>query len=258
MFSPKFKTHRAMIVYEILKRLYFICIFAYIPFLMALGFVGYMNSGGLMELGYWLLLLILFLGSLPYALFFVAIGLCINGIWTLKTRKSEHKKAMIVYIVSFAVTLVMLVLMILSVTFQWIDGFFFIFGYVISIQEMIFLPLWQRNLKKDIDEYTENTDDSFTHKLSVIGNTVTVSVITVLILAVLLIPFDVIRYADGGTVKTIAIAYAVVEWNRGKNEDLTVTLDQEDLQYADEEQHTCFYFFPHNFKSYDELWDMKH
>jgi hypothetical protein len=60
---------------------------------------------------------------------------------------------------------------------------------------------------------------------------------------------------------TQALAYTVVDWNRGKDPALlSGSKDEmeENLRYAEEEQHTCVYFFPNNFKSYRELWEMKH
>lgn len=70
------------------------------------------------------------------------------------------------------------------------------------------------------------------------------------LLAVLLIPFHMGRYDDGGTTRLTSLTYTVVNWNRflDTSEDGTVPVHE----------NTCVYLFPHNFKSLSELWEIKH
>ena len=220
----------------------------------------YLKAGSsFLDLGYWFPLLLYIWVTFPFYGFFVAGGLAVNGLLTIRTRNHKNFKIKRIYLLAIVVAIVMGIWNILIFVID-LPSFFnvsYILSPVVAIAEIVFLLVLQKKLVKNLTEETPSNDTG-SRKNSVIKNTVTAVIIVASILAILFVPYETIRYADGGTVKTIAIAYAVVEWNRGKNEDLTVTLDQEDLQYADEEQHTCFYFFPHNFKSYDELWDMKH
>ena len=79
---------------------------------------------------------------------------------------------------------------------------------------------------------------------------ITVTVVTVTVACLLFVPFSTIHYGDGGTVMTQALTYTVMKWNR------TQTWDGESVNEPN--QRTRVYWFPHNFKSYDELWNMKH
>lgn len=79
---------------------------------------------------------------------------------------------------------------------------------------------------------------------------ITAAVVSVLVACLLFVPFSTIHYGDGGTVMTQALTYTVMKWNR------TQTWDGEPVNEPN--QRTRIYWFPHNFKSYDELWDMKH
>ena len=104
-------------------------------------------------------------------------------------------------------------------------------------------------------EATEQRDG----KLVLTKRIITASIVALTVLLLLFVPYSTIRYGDGGTVKTDALAYTVMEWRRGKDETETSPYYLENhAPYGDEEQHTCIYFFPHNFKSYDELWELKH
>lgn len=260
MFKPKFQNQRTESFYEILKRLYFICIFAYLPLLMIFTLIEDLKAGsGFLDLGYWLPLLLYIWVTFPFYGFFIASGLAVNGLLTIKTRNYKNSKIKLIYLLAIAVAIVMGIwnILIFVIDLPSFLNVSYILSPVVAIAEIIFLLVLQKKLAKNLTEETPS-DDTFSRKNSVIKNTITAVIITVSILAILFVPYETIRYADGGTVKTNALAYTVVEWNRGKNVDVMVSANQEDLQYADEEQHTCFYFFPHNFKSYDELWDMKH
>jgi hypothetical protein len=79
---------------------------------------------------------------------------------------------------------------------------------------------------------------------------ITATAVTVTVMALLFVPFSTIYYDDGGTEKTTAVAYTVMKWNR------TQTWDGEPV--GEPGQRTRVYWFPHNFKSYEELWEMRH
>lgn len=79
---------------------------------------------------------------------------------------------------------------------------------------------------------------------------ITATAVTVTVMALLFVPFSTIHYDDGGTEKTSAVAYTVMKWNR------TQTWDGEPVDEPG--QRTRVYWFPHNFKSYEELWEMRH
>ena len=79
---------------------------------------------------------------------------------------------------------------------------------------------------------------------------ISAAVVTVTVACLLFVPFSTIHYGDGGTEMTQALTYTVMKWNR------TQTWDGEPVNEPN--QRTRVYWFPHNFKNYDELWDMKH
>lgn len=79
---------------------------------------------------------------------------------------------------------------------------------------------------------------------------ITSTVIGVIVVCLLFVPFSTIHYGDGGTVKTQALTYTVMAWNR------TQTWDGEPVNEPG--QRTRVYWFPHNFESYDEMWERKH
>ncbi len=79
---------------------------------------------------------------------------------------------------------------------------------------------------------------------------ITATAVTVTVMALLFVPFSTIHYDDGGTEKTSAVAYTVMKWNR------TRTWDGEPIHEPN--QRTRVYWFPHNFKSYEEMWEMGH
>ena len=83
-----------------------------------------------------------------------------------------------------------------------------------------------------------------------IKTAITITVVTVTVACLLFVPFSTIHYDDGGTVKTQALAYTVMKWNR--------TLTWNGASVDEPDQRTRIYWFPQNFKDYDELWEMKH
>ncbi len=263
MFRPKWKTKRAEALYEILKRMYFIGIFLYLPLMMALTLIADLKGGvGFIDLGYLLPLLLFLWITCPFYFFFISAGLSANGLLTLKTREIHRPKAKLVYILSLVLSAVMTVWNILAISID-LPSFLnisFVITPIFGLAEIIVLLVLQKKLGKDLAEET-SFEDAFYHKITAFKNIMTAAIVTLLILAFLCIPYETLHFGDGGTVITNAIAYSVVDWNRGKDPDLlSGSKDEieENLQYADMEQNTCVYFFPHNFKNYDELWDMKH
>ena len=79
---------------------------------------------------------------------------------------------------------------------------------------------------------------------------ISAAVITMTVACLLFVPFSTIHYGDGGTEMTQALTYTVMKWNR------TQTWDGDPVNEPN--QRTRIYWFPHNFKNYDELWNMKH
>lgn len=63
------------------------------------------------------------------------------------------------------------------------------------------------------------------------------------VLAILFTPIPTGTYKDGGTTVYSALTYKIVNWNRFVNGEYYTN--------------TSVYFFPDNFKSYDELWKLE-
>ena len=78
-------------------------------------------------------------------------------------------------------------------------------------------------------------------------------VLTVSLLTVLLVPFNVSQYDDGGTVKITSLTYSVVMWNR-----LEIRLNEDGSTSGGLYENTCVYFFPDNFKDLSDLWEIRH
>lgn len=77
------------------------------------------------------------------------------------------------------------------------------------------------------------------------------------ILAALLLffPVPLAVHDDGGTREYIACIYKIVKWNR------LVSVYNHDgiaMERIDVYSNIDIYWFPNNFKSIDELWEMKH
>ena len=77
-------------------------------------------------------------------------------------------------------------------------------------------------------------------------------IIALALVIVLFVPFGYTSYDDGGTVRFTSLTYTVVKWNRYESDWSSGEMELEFYQ------NTCFYIFPHNFKSLDELWKIRH
>lgn len=71
-----------------------------------------------------------------------------------------------------------------------------------------------------------------------------IAIVVVALFIIFIIPIPTGIYKDGGTRTYTSLTYKIVDWNR------MITAD--DIYEA-----TKVYFFPHNFKSIDSLWDME-
>lgn len=80
-----------------------------------------------------------------------------------------------------------------------------------------------------------------------------ISVLTVSLLTVLLVPFNVSRYDDGGSIKITALTYSVVKWSK-----LEIYQNEDGSTSGGRYENTCIYLFPDNFKSLNELWMIRH
>ena len=77
-------------------------------------------------------------------------------------------------------------------------------------------------------------------------------IIVIALIIVLFVPFGYASYDDGGTVRFTSLTYSVVKWNRFVSDWSTGEMK------LDKYENTCFYLFPDNFKSIDDLWEIKH
>lgn len=77
-------------------------------------------------------------------------------------------------------------------------------------------------------------------------------IIALALVIVLFVPFGYASYDDGGTVRFTSLTYSVVKWNRYVSDWSSGEMK------LDLYQNTCFYVFPDNFRSLDELWDIRH
>ena len=77
-------------------------------------------------------------------------------------------------------------------------------------------------------------------------------IIALALVIVLFVPFGYASYEDGGTVRFTSLTYSVVKWNRYVSDWSTGEMKLG--QY----ENTCFYVFPDNFRSLDELWEIRH
>ncbi len=75
MKQPKFQNKKSYVIYEIVKRLYFLILIAYVPMLGIATLYGRLRpSGGFIDFGFWFSLLLLFLWTLLPVLLFAVIG----------------------------------------------------------------------------------------------------------------------------------------------------------------------------------------
>ena len=77
-------------------------------------------------------------------------------------------------------------------------------------------------------------------------------IIALALIIVLFVPFGYASYDDGGTVRFTSLTYSIVKWNRYVSDWSTGEMK------LDLYQNTCFYLFPDNFRSLDELWEIRH
>ena len=77
-------------------------------------------------------------------------------------------------------------------------------------------------------------------------------IIVIALIIVLFVPFGYASYDDGGTVRFTSLTYSVVKWNRYVSDWSSGEMK------LDLYQNTCFYLFPDNFRSLDELWEIRH
>ncbi len=85
-----------------------------------------------------------------------------------------------------------------------------------------------------------------------INNRLLAAIIALALIIVLFVPFGYASYDDGGTVRFTSLTYSVVKWKRYVSDWSTGEMQLG--QY----ENTCFYLFPDNFRSLDELWEIKH
>ena len=77
-------------------------------------------------------------------------------------------------------------------------------------------------------------------------------IIVIALVIVLFVPFGYQTYDDGGTVRLTSLTYTVVIWNRFVSDWSTGEMQLQKYE------NTCLYLFPDNFKSLDELWEIRH
>ena len=135
-------------------------------------------------------------------------------------------------------------------------GFFdFGFGFELLMALTVFGPIYLLLLvagwlTRAILRRCLGTRERESAPLGRVKQAITATAVTVTVMALLFVPFSTIHYDDGGTEKTSAVAYTVMKWNR------TRTWDGEPIHEPN--QRTRVYWFPHNFKSYEEMWEMGH
>ena len=78
-------------------------------------------------------------------------------------------------------------------------------------------------------------------------------IICAILLLVLLVPFNISQYDDGGTVQITSLTYSIVMWNK-----LDIHLNEDGSTSGGFYENTCIYLFPNNFKKLSELWELRH
>ena len=76
--------------------------------------------------------------------------------------------------------------------------------------------------------------------------------VTVIILLILFIPIPHGTYKDGGTKDYSALTYRIVVWNR-----INAEIDEGNNVKKVTYHKTSVFWFPDNFKSIDELWEIE-
>lgn len=253
---PRFETYRARAIYALSRRVYFVLLFAYIPSLFALSAIADLSSrGGFLALGFWLPFMLLTIFSLPVLLAVMLIGVLINHLLCIKTGRVEGKPAR-VGTVCYSLSLLCLLLTCVSAiayTENVLPLLSFVGLCLFCVASALLFVCCHAYLRRVVGQDTVDTEPE-PHRLSVVKRVLTVVIVTVAILAFLLTPYSTIHYDDGGTIKIQALGYAVVKWNRQWDMDVP----NEPSDYANEPQQTRIYIFPDNFKSYEQLWRLKH
>lgn len=85
-----------------------------------------------------------------------------------------------------------------------------------------------------------------------INKNLLIAIIAIALVIILFVPFGYTSYDDGGTVKFTSLTYSVVVWHRYESDWSSGEMELELYE------NTCFYLFPDNFKSLDELWEIRH
>lgn len=75
----------------------------------------------------------------------------------------------------------------------------------------------------------------------------------ILVIVILFVPFSGNIYEDGGTRTYCSLTYKIVSWNRLDS----VYGEDGAIERIDKYHKTSVYWFPNNFKSIDELWEME-
>lgn len=253
---PQLKTARARVVYALLRRLYFILLCAYVPSLFAISAIVDLGSkGGLLQVGFWLPFMVLSIFSLPIFLGLMLVGVLVNHLLCIKTGRVEGRPAR-VGTLCYSLSLLCLLLTSVSAilyTENVLPALSFIGLCVFCLAAALLFVCCHAYLRRAV-ELDDEEDATESPRLTLCKRVLTVSVVAVLVLSFLLTPYSTVHYDDGGTVKTQALAYAVVKWNRLWDMDAP----GEPSDYANEPQRTRVYLFPDNFKSYKELWRLKH
>ena len=78
-------------------------------------------------------------------------------------------------------------------------------------------------------------------------------IVAAAVLLVLFLPYHCVSYDDGGTRTYGALVYKVVKWDRPIS-----VINEEGVLELKNYNKTSVYWFPHNFKSYNELWEMEY
>ena len=77
-------------------------------------------------------------------------------------------------------------------------------------------------------------------------------IIALALVIVFFVPFGYRSYDDGGTQKFTSLTYSVVKWSRYESDWSSGEMK------LDKYENTSFYLFPDNFKSIDDLWEIRH
>lgn len=253
---PQLKTAPARMVYALLRRLYFILLCAYVPSLFVISAIVDLSSrGGLLQVGFWLPFMVLSIFSLPLFLALMLVGVLVNHLLCIKTGRVEGRPAQVATL-CYSLSLVCLLLTSLSAvlyTESVLPALSFIGLCVFCLAAALLFVCCHAYLRRAVD--LDDAEDAVEEpRLTVCKRVLTVSVVSIIVLSFLLTPYSTVRYDDGGTVKIQALGYAVVKWNRLWDMDTPNELSD----YENEPQRTRVYLFPDNFKSYEELWRLRH